>query len=633
MSYRKLTLLTIMAFLICALCGQEASAQCPVTTFAAGLKAPNKVLMTPAGQMLVAEAGGGANTGRVSVIDRQGHRRTLIDNLPSGFAPPNADPSGPSGLVLRGRTVYILIGSGDATQNGPAQGTEVANPNPSSPIFSSILKLQLNADVESGVSGFALSFNDQTNLKQGATVSLSSATGDSATIKLLADFPDYTPNPSQAAPNGVRASNPFGIDMASDQLYVADASQNSLLKVDSLTGATSTLVNFPPVQNTLPFGPPVSEAVPDNVHLYKGQLLVSILTGFPFPPGKAGVRTVDPANGNTQTLFEGLRMLTDVLPVGIRGGTDLYLTLEFSSDPLAQQPPPGSLKLIGQPNQQPVVITDCLITPTSMARDTRTGDIFVTEIFTGRLMRVSAARVFVRNHYLDFLNREPDQSGWDYWTGQIEQCGDDVKCLRSKRTDVSAAFFIESEFQQTGFYVYRLRTASFGSQPNFAQYTSDRNQLGAGTDADRKAFSEAFVQRGEFLASYPAGMNGSDFINALLNSVKQSTGVDLSAKKQELATEYISENTQAASRARVLRKLIEYTQYVNAERNRAFVLSEYFSYLRRDSDAGGYNFWLNVLNNREPNNYRGMVCSYMTSAEYQQRTFPIATDGNFECGE
>ncbi|HMF57612.1 MAG TPA: ScyD/ScyE family protein [Pyrinomonadaceae bacterium] len=633
MSYKKLTLLTLVMFLICVLAERDAFAQCPVTTFSAGLKAPNKVLMTPAGQMLVAEAGNGANTGRVSVIDRRGNRRTLIDNLPSGFAPPSGDPSGPSGLALRGRTIYILIGSGDATQNGPAQGTEVPNANASSPILSSILKLQLNADVESGVSGFALTFSDQTNLKNGATVNLSSATGDSATIKLLADFPDYTANPSQSVPNGVRASNPFSIELAGDQLYVTDASQNTLLKIDSQTGATSTLANFPPVQNTLPFGPPVSEAVPDNVHFYKGQLLVTLLTGFPFPPGKAGVRSVDPGNGSTQTLFEGLRMMMDVMPIGIRGGTDLYLTLEFSADPLAQQSPPGLLKLVGLPNRPPVVISDCLITPTSMARDTRTGDIFVTEIFTGRLMRVSAARVFVRNHYLDFLNREPDQGGWDYWTNQIEMCGDDVQCLRRRRTDVSAAFFIEQEFQQSGFFLYRLRVASLGAQPDFAEYTADRNQLGAGTDADRKAFSEAFVQRGEFLASYPAGMNGSDFINALLNSIKQNSGVDLSAKRQELASEYVNENTQAASRARVLRKLIGYSEYSNAEYNRAFVLSEYFGYLQRDSDAGGYSFWLNVLNNREPGNYRGMVCSYITSAEYQQRTFPIALDADMECGQ
>ena len=631
MKYRKPTLLIIIAIIAYALSGINVQAQCPTSAFATGLKAPNKVILTSSGHLIVAEAGAGANTGRVSIITRQGVRRTLIDNLPSGFAPPNNDPSGPSGLVLSGRTLYILIGAGDATINGPAQGSELANPNPSSPIFSSILRLQLNSDVENVAAGFVLTFSNQTDLKNGATVPLSSTGGDSASIKLLADFPDHAPNPRPDVQNNVRASNPFGIDLLGTQLYVADASMNTLLKVDSQTGATSTLVNFPVVQNTLPFGPPVSEAVPDNVHVLGNNLVVSLLTGFPFPPGKAGARLVDPSNGNTQTLFEGLRMATDTLPVSIRGGLDLYLALEFSADPLAQSPPPGRLQLANAINRPTVLLADCLISPTSVARDSRTSDLFVTEIFTGRVMRVSSARIFVRQHYLDFLNREPDQGGWDFWTNKIESCGDDVQCRRRARTDVSAAFFVEQEFQQTGFFIYRLRTASLGVQPTFAQYTSDRNQLAGATAADRKAFSEMFVQTSEFLQKYPASMNGSDFINLLINTIKQTSGVDFTTKRSELVEEYIQENTQAASRARVLRKVIEYQEYINAEYNRAFVLSEYFNYLKRDADAGGYQFWLNVLNNKVPGNYRSMVCAFITSAEYQLRSFPIAPDGDAEC--
>src|SRR5262249_8089674 len=52
-------------------------------------------------------------------------------------------------------------------------------------------------------------------------------------------------------------------------------------------------------------------------------------------------------------------------------------------------------------------------------------------------------RTFIRQHYLDFLNREPDPGGWDYWTGRITQCGTDSRCIHNRRIDVSAAFFIE----------------------------------------------------------------------------------------------------------------------------------------------------------------------------------------------
>ena len=67
------------------------------------------------------------------------------------------------------------------------------------------------------------------------------------------------------------------------------------------------------------------------------------------------------------------------------------------------------------------------------------------------------------------------------------------------------------------------------------------------------------------------------------------------------------------------------------------MLTEYFGYLRRNPDQGGYDFWLNVLNesgrNGNPANYRGMVCSFITSTEYQRRFSAIVSHGNAECGQ
>jgi hypothetical protein len=62
------------------------------------------------------------------------------------------------------------------------------------------------------------------------------------------------------------------------------------------------------------------------------------------------------------------------------------------------------------------------------------------------------------------------------------------------------------------------------------------------------------------------------------------------------------------------------------------VQMEYFGYLRRDTDADGYRFWLDVLNNRDAGNYRGMVCSFLTSTEYQRRFGTVVTRSNSECG-
>ncbi|HKZ02488.1 MAG TPA: hypothetical protein VJ180_09630, partial [Pyrinomonadaceae bacterium] len=62
-------------------------------------------------------------------------------------------------------------------------------------------------------------------------------------------------------------------------------------------------------------------------------------------------------------------------------------------------------------------------------------------------------------------------------------------------------------------------------------------------------------------------------------------------------------------------------------------LTEYFGYLRRDPDLGGYDFWLDVVTNREPNNYQGLVCAFITSAEYQQRFGVTINRNDRECSD
>jgi len=83
---------------------------------------------------------------------------------------------------------------------------------------------------------------------------------------------------------------------------------------------------------------------------------------------------------------------------------------------------------------------------------------------------------FVREHYRDFLNRDPDAPGLAFWLGQITACGSDQQCINNKRLDVSAAFFNSTEFQDTGSFVYRLYKASFGLKPTYTQFVTDRSE-------------------------------------------------------------------------------------------------------------------------------------------------------------
>jgi hypothetical protein len=240
---------------------------------------------------------------------------------------------------------------------------------------------------------------------------------------------------------------------------------------------------------------------------------------------------------------------------------------------------------------------------------------------------------FVRQHYLDFLDREPEQGGLDYWSTQLDGCKGDAGCLRSARTNVSAAFFIAEEMQRTGSFVYRLYKGALGRQVSYAEFATDRQQVRGGDNLDsaRDALTDGFVERAEFTRKYVAAATAESFVDALLQTMRQSSGADLSARKADLIALYKTGKSMRESRSLVVREAIDEPSFRQAEYNRSFVLMQYFGYLKREPEAAGYDFWLNVLNDKDPGNYRGMVCSFLTSAEYQLRFSSVVTHNNAEC--
>jgi dipeptidyl aminopeptidase/acylaminoacyl peptidase len=257
---------------------------------------------------------------------------------------------------------------------------------------------------------------------------------------------------------------------------------------------------------------------------------------------------------------------------------------------------------------------------------------------------IDDAQFLVRQHYRDFLNREPDDGGLAYWTNEITKCGSDARCVHERRIGVSASFFVEQEFQDTGYFVDRFYKASFGRQPTYAEFTADRANLigGPNLEANKQAFADDWVQRAAFLAAYPNTMSNTEVVNKLFDSAGLTASRFDAQRQQEIAA-----MNSGRSRALVLRDVIEIGDFKNisdtndpryselkqiSQYNPAFVLMQYFGYLRRDKDQNGYDFWLDVVNNREPNNYRGMVCSFLTSSEYQLRFGSSVTRSNADCG-
>jgi hypothetical protein len=140
---------------------------------------------------------------------------------------------------------------------------------------------------------------------------------------------------------------------------------------------------------------------------------------------------------------------------------------------------------------------------------------------------------FVRQHYLDFLDREPEAEGFNYWTSILNGCGTDFNCLNSVRVEISSRFFIELEFQRTGFYVMRLYQASYGLPPSFTKFIADRRQV-QNSPESQKLFAAQWVNRSRFLTKYPASLTPSQFVTQLYNTAGVTDPVARAAAEQGL---------------------------------------------------------------------------------------------------
>src|SRR5205823_4740500 len=258
---------------------------------------------------------------------------------------------------------------------------------------------------------------------------------------------------------------------------------------------------------------------------------------------------------------------------------------------------------------------------------------------------IDDAQTFVRWQYRDFLNREPDAAGLAFWINEITSCGSNAQCLEVKRINVSAAFFLSIEFQQSGYLVYRFYKASFGNLPNspvpikLSEFRPDALQIGRGVivgqagwetilENNKQTYASQFVQRSRFASAYPTSLSPAQFVDALFANagVVPSTS-DRAAAINEFGA--ASTTSEVVPRARALGRVAENSVLAQQEFNGAFVLMQYFGYLRRnpndapDTNFDGYKFWLNKLNQSDGNFVNAeMVKAFIQSTEYRNRFAP-----------
>ena len=282
--------------------------------------------------------------------------------------------------------------------------------------------------------------------------------------------------------------------------------------------------------------------------------------------------------------------------------------------------------LLGSPNVATVTIND---------NETTTGT-----------NPINVAAFFVRLHYIDFLNREPDASGLAFWSDQITSCADQA-CIDLRRINVSAAFYVSIEFQETGYLVYRFYKASYGNMPGlpvpvrFNEFLPDTQQIGQGViigqpgadqllENNKVAFAADFVTRSRFSSAFATTLTPAQFVDALFaNAGVTPSPTDRTAAISEFGSTVNTADT--AARGRALRKVAENSILRQQETNRAFVLMQYFGYLRRNPNDppetnlnfDGYNFWLGKLNQFNGNFVNAeMVKAFIIAGEYKGRFGP-----------
>ncbi len=252
----------------------------------------------------------------------------------------------------------------------------------------------------------------------------------------------------------------------------------------------------------------------------------------------------------------------------------------------------------------------------------------------GMPVRIDYEPFYVRQQYRDFLGRDPDEAGHGFWTQEIEKCMGDAACREVKRINVSGAFFLSIEFQETGYYAVRVQRVAFGRRSDdsatrmtFDELNADQRSIGQGVvvgqpgagqllDGNKTAYALRVANSTAFNNRFPQ-TDATSYVGALYASAGFPPTLP---ERQAAVNAYNAAPTVEAGRAAALRVVADSNSVRAAEFNAAFVLLQYHGYLRRNPDEVGYNFWLSKLNQFNGNYVEAeLVKAFITSIEYRQR--------------
>jgi hypothetical protein len=278
----------------------------------------------------------------------------------------------------------------------------------------------------------------------------------------------------------------------------------------------------------------------------------------------------------------------------------------------------------------PNVITRSTVVVANSQGQTVLSGVFNTVEEISKANDIDDSSFFVEQQYRDFLGREADDNGLDFWRAGINACGDDAACSQPMRVNTSAAFFLSIEFQQTGYLLYRLNKASFGSMPRRNEFMIDMQSLATGVivgtsgwqqtlEDNTRRMADEWVQRPAFRDRF-----GSQNDDQYVRSLFFNAGIGSNESEINDLVQALTQGRE--TRATVLRHIADDAAFVRKEQNPAFVLMQYFGYLHRNPDEGpdtnldGFLFWLRKLDDANGDFQKAeMVRAFIESTEYRNR--------------
>jgi hypothetical protein len=211
---------------------------------------------------------------------------------------------------------------------------------------------------------------------------------------------------------------------------------------------------------------------------------------------------------------------------------------------------------------------------------------------------IDDAQFFIRQQYLDFLEREPEPAGLQFYLDILNGCDPaDTECIKYTRGGLSANFFRSPEFGRKGAYIANLFNIVIGQRPktvaelndptkverpHYGEFMADLATLSTPNDdpvltnQKKDQLASAWLARSEVQAILPSSLSNQQFVQKL----ESIAGVTLANESTLIA----NLNNGSQTRAQVLRAIAESNEIVTKFYIPNFVTMEYLGYLRRDPE-------------------------------------------------